>query len=76
MVYDSTLAAITYDIRSPLLLNGNNVSVNPIKFKNFAYLFDCTKPGRVAQSVARLTPEPKAPGSIPGPATYFRFSFR
>ena len=33
-------------------------------------------PGRVAQSVARLTHEPEVPGSIPGPATYFRFSFR
>ena len=31
-------------------------------------------PGRVAQSVARLTQEPEVPGSIPGPATYFRFS--
>ena len=29
------------------------------------------KPGRVAQSVARLTQEPEVPGSIPGPATYF-----
>ena len=28
--------------QSPLLLNGNNVHVNPIKVKNFAYLFDCT----------------------------------
>ena len=34
------------------------------------------KPGRVAQSVARLTLEPEVSGSIPGPATYFRFSFR
>ena len=33
-------------------------------------------PGRVAQSVARLTQEPEVPGSIPGPAIYFRFSFR
>ena len=33
-------------------------------------------PGRVAQSVARLTHEPEVPGSIPGPATYFRFLFR
>ena len=31
--------------------------------------------GHVAQSVARLTHEPEVPGSIPGPATYFRFSF-
>ena len=34
------------------------------------------EPERVAQSVARLPQEPEVPGSIPGPATYFRFSFR
>ena len=38
--------------------------------------FQTMSPGRVAQSVARLTEEPEVPGSIPGPATYFRFSFR
>ena len=27
--------------------------------------------GRVAQWVARLTQEPEAPSSIPGPVTYF-----
>ena len=32
--------------------------------------------GHVAQSVARLTQEPDIPGSIPGPATHFRFSLR
>ena len=32
-------------------------------------------PGHVVQSVARLTREPEPPGSIPGPATYFRFCF-
>ena len=31
--------------------------------------------GCVAQSVACLTQEPKVPGSIPGPAKYFHFSF-
>ena len=30
-------------------------------------------PGRVAQSVARLTQELEVPGSILGPATYFPF---
>ena len=41
--------------------------------------FDCIssdyRPGRVAQSEARLTQEPEAPSSIPCPATFFRFSF-
>ena len=30
--------------------------------------------GCAAQSAARLTQKPEAPGSIPGPATYLRFS--
>ena len=34
------------------------------------------KPGRVAQSVGHLTRKSGALGSIPGLATYFRFSFR
>ena len=33
-------------------------------------------PGRVAQSVGHLTRKSGVPGSIPGLATYFRFSFR
>ena len=38
--------------------------------------FRITEPGRVAQSVARLTQEPEVSGSMSGPATYFRFRFR
>ena len=33
------------------------------------------EPGRVAQSIACVTHEPEVPGSIPGPTTYFCFSF-
>ena len=33
-------------------------------------------PGRVAQSVARLTQESEVPGPIPDKAIYIRFSFR
>ena len=33
-------------------------------------------PGRIAQSVRHLTRKSAVPGSIPGLATYFRFSFR
>ena len=33
-------------------------------------------PGRVAQSVGHLTHKSGVLGSIPGRATYFRFSFR
>ena len=35
-----------------------------------------TQPGRVAQSVGHLTRKSGVLGSIPGLATYFRFSFR
>ena len=35
-----------------------------------------TKPDRVAQSVGHLTRKSGVLGSIPGLATYFRFSFR
>ena len=34
------------------------------------------EPGRVAQSVGHLTHKSGVLGSIPGLATYFRFSFR
>ena len=33
-------------------------------------------PGRIAQSVRHLTRKSEVLGSIPGLATYFRFSFR
>ena len=35
-----------------------------------------SEPGRVAQSVGHLTRKSEVLGSIPGLATYFRFSFR
>ena len=34
------------------------------------------EPGRIAQSVGHLTRKSEVLGSIPGLATYFRFSFR
>ena len=39
--------------------------------RNYIFL----KPGCVAQSVGHLTRKSGVPGSIPGLATYFRFSF-
>ena len=39
-------------------------------------LDDNERPGRVAQSVGHLTRKSGVLGSIPGLATYFRFSFR
>ena len=42
----------------------------------FMYLSKLTEPGRVAQSVGHPTRKSGVLGSIPGLATYFRFSFR
>ena len=39
-------------------------------------LYSTKQPGRVAQSVGHLTHKLGVLGSIPGLATYFRFSFR
>ena len=39
-------------------------------------IYNYLKPGRVAQSVGHLTRKSGVLGSIPGLATYFRFSFR
>ena len=39
-------------------------------------LFPFTRPVRVAQSVGHLSRKSGVLGSIPGLATYFRFSFR
>ena len=36
----------------------------------------CLSPGRIAQSVGHLTRKSGVLGTIPGLATYFRFSFR
>ena len=39
--------------------------------KCFSRNCDCLQPGRVAQSVMRLTEQSEIPGSISGPTTYF-----
>ena len=63
-----------------LIENISTKFVNAIKsmysvVKSFVrYKF--TKPGRVAQSVGHPTHKSGVLGSIPGLATYFRFSFR
>ena len=50
-----------------------------IKIQNYRYpngIYTVITPGRVAQSVGHLTRKSGVLGSIPGLATYFRFSFR
>ena len=55
-----------------------NVPVAGHKPGDFAQLLRLLRqtPGRVAQSVGHLTHKSGVLGSIPGLATYFRFSFR
>ena len=53
------------------------VDGNILKWSRVAYLrSDIEWPDRVAQSVGHLTRKSGVLGSIPGLATYFRFSFR
>ena len=47
-----------------------------IKAKMVYLILTFKLPGRVAQSVGHLTRKSGVLGSIPGLATYFRFSFR
>ena len=42
----------------------------------YIFALRSSKPGRVAQSAGHLTRKSGVLGSIPGLATYFRFSFR
>ena len=42
---------------------------------NITHIFNA-EPGHVVQSAGHLTPKSGVLGSIPGLATYFRFSFR
>ena len=55
-----------------VLLNLLDTKVNP----NCVLFHRGQGPGRVAQSVGHLTHKSGVLGSIPGLATYFRFSFR
>ena len=47
-----------------------------ITWVGFQVYCNIWEPGRVAQSVGHLTRKSGVLGSIPGLATYFRFSFR
>ena len=54
-------------------LNKRNMLIYAYSFSIF---IASIRPGRVAQSVGHLTRKSGVLGSIPGRATYFRFSFR
>ena len=55
------------------MVNGKTLSQNAVQH-HVSYVVKL--PGRVAQSVGHLTRKSGVPGSTPGLATYFRFSFR
>ena len=60
-----------------MALMGSTINGNNGLMTNVIYiLFNSISPGRVAQSVGHLTCKSGVLGSIPGLATYFRFSFR
>ena len=50
--------------------------LHSLSYKLFSIRVRISKQGRVAQSVGHLTRKSRVQGSIPGLATYFRFSFR
>ena len=63
----------------PLLETTQRDGSNDGQNTGFKPIIPCTpsyRPGRVAQSVGHLTRKSGVLGSIPGLATYFRFSFR
>ena len=53
-----------------------NRSIDIMSSASCSPIISSGKPGRVAQSVGHLTRKSGVLGSIPGLATYFRFSFR
>ena len=80
-VFKTTVSNSTSHFTVQLRTNSKNVSpqmvwltIQPMLFV-FAFLPYIT-PGRVTQSVGHLTRKSGVLGSIPGLATYFRFSFR
>ena len=67
------------------MIQKNSHSINDCATKKYVYglsshhhtkTLPFFRPGRVAQSVGHLTRKSGVLGSIPGLATYFRFSFR
>ena len=58
------------------MVHARKVLINCVDARAGLSEFSMFAPGRVAQSVGHLTRKSGVLGSIPGLATYFRFSFR
>ena len=58
-------------LRTKRINGGADAKITIVLYQMLSFL-----PGRVAQSVGHLTRKSGVLGSIPGLATYFRFSFR
>ena len=74
-IFRELLSILVYLFLSCLVW-GTICEINALIPDHIACLFTLPMPGRVAQSVGHLTRKPGVLGSIPGLATYFRFSFR
>ena len=75
------MRSVFFNIPLMLFVNCfNNLSPNPYlistPFLKLNPKCSVAQPGHVAQSVGHLTRKSGVLGSIPGLATYFRFSFR
>ena len=71
----SKFTLISYLQYIRLLLDARSSNYRIINMNDHGGTAEIFMPGRIAQLVARLIQEPEVLGSIPGPATYFRFSF-
>ena len=63
---------VSHPVQLAILVNFLNAVLNAKRFYNHLKFL---VPGRVAQSVGHLTRKSEVLGSIPGLATFFRFSF-
>ena len=63
-------------MRKHLIIDQLRFSLFSLVSFSLLFIGHYTGPGRVAQSVGHLTRKSGVLGSIPGLATYFRFSFR
>ena len=75
MDVDATMRCQYDVISTSCAMTDLNCRCSDTRFK-LSIKSNTNKPGRVAQSVGHLTRKSEVLGSIPGPATYFRFSFR
>ena len=74
-----TIHIITFWMVHVMLLSDKDCVNNVCFFIEIMFILKAIKssffPGRIALLIVCLAPEPEVLGSIPGPTTYFHFSF-